>query len=105
MIAALDLAVEETAESASGCLERCEELRPHLEALQKVRGDDVVVRTHRAAFARLAADAWKRLGDDAESARLLREAEAHLAAASRMPGADLREIDSQRAAIARQRGA
>jgi hypothetical protein len=104
VVAALDLAVEETAESASDCLERCEELRPHIEALHKVRGDDVVVRTHRAAFARLAADAWKRLGDGNESARLLREAESHLAAAARMPGADLREIDAQRAAIARQRG-
>ena len=104
VVAALDLAVEETAESASDCLERCEELRPHVEALHKVRGDDVVVRTHRAAFARLAADAWKRLGDETESARLLREAEAHLGAASRMPGADLREIESQRAAVARQRG-
>ena len=104
VVAALDLAVEETAESASDCLERCEELRPHIEALHKVRGDDVVVRTHRAAFARLAADAWKRLGDETESARLLREAEAHLGAASRMPGADLREIESQRAAVARQRG-
>jgi hypothetical protein len=40
VVAAFDLAVEEHDDSASGCLERCEQLRRHIEALQKVRGDD-----------------------------------------------------------------
>jgi hypothetical protein len=103
VIAAFDMAVEEHGESASACLERCEFLRPHLDALQKVRGDDAVVRTHRAAFARLSADAWLRLGDPAEAERHLGEAERHLDAAAGKPDADPREIEAQRNALARQR--
>lgn len=105
IVAAFDLAVEETGESAAACLERCEELRPHLEALRALRGDDVVHRTHRAAYCRLTADAWCRLGDPTEAERLLLEAEGHLAAAERLPGADLRETSMQRSAIAAQRAA
>ena len=103
VIAAFDMAVEEHAESASACLQRCEYLRSHFDVLQKVRGDDAVVRPHRAAFARLSADAWTRLGDHAEAERLLAEAARHLDAAASKPDADRREIESQRAALARQR--
>jgi hypothetical protein len=105
VVAAFDLAVEETGESAAVCLERCEELRPHLDALRRLRGDDVVHRTHRAAFCRLTADAWSRLGDRREAEACLTEAEGHLAAAERMTGADLRELSVQRSAIAAQRAA
>ena len=105
VVAAFDLAAEETAESASQCLERCEELRPHINSLQKVRGDDGVVRMHRAAFARLSADAWSRLGDASEAARLLREAAVHLDAASRMPDADHAHVARQRTALDAQRAA
>lgn len=103
VIAAFELAVEEHEDSASACLDRCEELRPHLDALQDARGPDAVVRTHRAALARLCADAWQRLGDPDEADRLLDEAADHLAAAECLPGTDPREIGSQRAALARQR--
>lgn len=103
VIAAFDLAVAEADDSAGACLERCEELRPHLDALAAVRGEDAVVRTHRAAFARLCADAWQRLGDHAEAARLLDEAQAHLHAAEHAEGADTRELQRQRAALAAQR--
>jgi len=105
VVAAFDLAVEETGESAAGCLERCEELRPHLDALRRLRGDDVAHRTHRAAFCRLTADAWSRLGDRREAEACLTEAEGHLAEAERMSGADLRELSVQRSAIAAQRAA
>jgi PHD/YefM family antitoxin component YafN of YafNO toxin-antitoxin module len=103
VVAAFDLAVEEHGDSASGCLERCEQLRRHIEALQKVRGDDAVVRTHRAAFARLSADAWQRLGDTAESERLLNEAARHLNEAAKKPDADQRDLTKQRAALSEQR--
>lgn len=105
VIAAFELAVEEHEDSAGACLERCEELRPHLDLLEEARGPDAVVRTHRAALARLSADAWRRLGDLDEAERLLDEAAGHLAAAERLPGTDPREIGAQRAALARQRRA
>ena len=103
VVAAFDLAVEEHDDSASGCLERCEQLRRHIEALQKVRGDDAVVRTHRAAFARLSADAWQRLGDTAEAERLLNEAARHLGEAATKPDADQRDLTKHRAALSDQR--
>ena len=103
VLCAFELAVEESAESAGACLERCEELRPHIESLAKVRGEDTVVLAHRAAFARLTADAWSRLGDRAECATLLAEAARHLDAADRLPNADHAAIAAQRQAIARQR--
>lgn len=104
VVAALDLAVAEAGDSSGACLERCEELRPHLDALAQVRGEDAVVRTHRAAFARLCADAWARLGDDAEAAALLEQAQAHLDAAYELPDADRVQIARQRVALAAQRG-
>ena len=103
VVAAFDLAVEEHDDSASGCLERCEQLRRHIEALQKVRGDDAVVRTHRAAFARLSADAWQRLGDTAEAEQLLNEAARHLGEAATKPDADQRDLTKHRAALSDQR--
>lgn len=103
VLAAFEVAAAETAESASRCLERCEDLRPHLDALRDARGDDAVHRGHRAAFCRLTADAWRRLGDRPEAARCLAEAEEHLRAAARMPDADMRAIAAQREAIARDR--
>jgi hypothetical protein len=103
VVAAFELAVEEHVDSASGCLERCEQLRRHIESLQKLRGDDAVVRTHRAAFARLSADAWQRLGDTAEAERLLNEAARHLSEAATKPDADQRELTKQRAALSAQR--
>jgi hypothetical protein len=103
VLAAFELAAAETAESASRCLERCEDLRPHLDALRDARGDDAVHRGHRAAFCRLSADAWRRLGDREEAARCLAEAEEHLRAAAGLPDADLRAIAAQREAMARDR--
>ena len=103
VLAAFALAAEETSESASACLERCEDLRPQLDALRQARGDDAVHRAHRAAFCRLTADAWRRLGDRDESRRSLDEAEEHLRAAARLPDADLRAIAAQREAVARDR--
>ena len=105
VLAAFELAVEEHADRASDCLERCEDLRPHLDELAAVRGDDAVVRQHRAALARLSADAWARLGDLAEARTLLEEAIVHLDAAAAATGADHRAIDAQRAQLADQRAA
>ncbi|MFM9169269.1 MAG: hypothetical protein ACKOTD_03865, partial [Phycisphaerales bacterium] len=67
--------------------------------------DDAVVRQHRAALARLSADAWARLGDLAEARTLLEEAIVHLDAAAAATGADHRAIDAQRAQLADQRAA
>lgn len=103
VVAAFELAVEQHAESASECLERLDEIRSHVQSLEKARGDDAVTRIHRAAAARLGADCWKRLGDAAEADRLLHEAESHLSAAAAMPGCDLRDVEAQRQALARQR--
>jgi hypothetical protein len=105
VLAAFDLAVEEHADRASDCLERCEDLRPHLDELSRVRGDDAVVRQHRAALARLSADAWARLGDVTEARGLLDEAARHLDAAAAATGADHRAIDAQRSQLAAQRAA
>lgn len=105
VLAAFELAVREQAERASDCLERCEDLRPHLDELAAVRGDDCVVRQHRAALARLSADAWARLGDLGEARALLDEAAVHLDAAAAATGADHRAIDAQREQLAAQRAA
>jgi hypothetical protein len=105
VLAAFDLAVEEHADRASDCLERCEDLRPHLEELANVRGEDAVVRQHRAALARLSADAWARLGDRAEARTLLEEAARHLDAAAGGTGIDPRTVEAQRAQLAAQRAA
>ena len=103
VVAAFELAVEEHGDSASRCLERCEQLRRHIESLGKLRGDDAVVRTHRAAFARLSADAWQRLGDTGEAERLLNEAARHLSEAAAKPDADQLALTKQRAALSMQR--
>ena len=105
VLAAFELAVEEHADRASDCLERCEDLRPHLDDLAKVRGEDAVVRQHRAALARLSADAWARLGDRVEARTLLEEAARHLDAAAAGTGIDPRTIEAQRAQLAAQRAA
>jgi hypothetical protein len=105
VLAAFELAVEEHADRASDCVERCEDLRPHLEELARVRGEDAVVRQHRAALARLSADAWARLGDRVEARTLLEEAARHLDAAAAGTGIDPRTIEAQRAQLAAQRAA
>ncbi len=103
VIAAFEVAVEDHGASSRACLERSDELKTHLAVLMKVRGDDAVVRMHRAALARLTADAWTRMGDADEARRLLDEAERHVLKATAMPDADRRAIDEQRAGIGRQR--
>lgn len=103
VLAALDLAVEEHADGASDCLQRCEDLRPHLEELARVRGEDSIVRRHRASLARLSADAWARLGDLEEARLLLDEAARHLEAAGAGDDADARAIESQRMQLDAQR--
>ncbi len=105
VIAAFEVAVEDHGASSRACLERSDELKTHLAVLMKVRGDDAVVRMHRAALARLTADAWTRMGDADEALRLLDEAERHVTKAMAMPDADRRALEEQRAGIGRQRAA
>jgi tetratricopeptide (TPR) repeat protein len=101
--AAFALAVEEYEDSAGDCLERCERLRPHIDALTRTRGDDAVVRMHRVAFTRLTADAWMRLGDLDEANVLLTEAARHLDAAAARPDHDARAVSEQRRLLESQR--
>jgi hypothetical protein len=105
VIAAFEVAVEDHGASSRACLERCEELKAHMGLLHRARGDDWVVRSHRAALARLTADAWTRMGDADEARRMLDEARRHLDKAVAMPDTDRRALDEQRAALARQRAA
>ena len=105
VIAAFEVAVEDHGASSRACLERSDELKTHIAVLMKVRGDDAVVRMHRAALARLTADAWTRMGDADEARRLLDEAERHVAKAMAMPDADHRALQEQRAGLERQRSA
>jgi hypothetical protein len=103
VLLAFDLAVDELETSAGACLERCEELRPHLEALAAARGSDAVSLLHRSAFLRLWADAWRRLGDLDEAQRALDECERVLGQLDALRDADSGALSLQRAALERDR--
>lgn len=103
VLLAFELAVDELETSAGSCLERCEELRPHLEALSMARAGDAVSLLHRSAFLRLWADAWHRLGELDEAQRALDECERILAQLDALRDADSGALSLQRAALERDR--
>ncbi len=103
VLLAFELAVEELEASAGACLERCEDLRPHLDALDKARGGDAVCLLHRSAFQRLWADAWRRLGDAGEARKALDACAATLDRLEALKDFDTAALKAQRAALARDR--
>lgn len=103
VLLAFDLATDELEESAGACLERCEELRPHLESLEAARKGDAASLLHWSAFHRLWADAWLRLGDLTEARRALDECERALARLDALKDGDAHAVRLQRAALERDR--
>lgn len=103
VLLAFELAVDELESSAGACLERCEDLRTHLDALEAARAGDTVCLLHRTAFQRLWSDAWHRLGDMDEAARALDECDSMLARLDAARDADSAAISLQRAAVERDR--
>lgn len=103
VLLAFDLAADELESSAATCLERCEELRAHLDALDAARKSDAVCLLHRSAFQRLWSDAWYRLGDMGEARAALNECECTLNRLDTLPDADAAAVAAQRAALMRDR--
>lgn len=103
VLLAFELAVEDLDSSAGACLERCEDLRTHLDALDAARKGDTVCLLHRTAFHRLWSDAWCRLGDHDEAHRALDACEQVLARLDAARDADSAAISLQRAALVRDR--
>lgn len=103
VLLAFELAADELDESAAACLERCEELRGHLDELVRARNGDAVALLHRSAFHRLLSDAWFRLGDWDESTAALDECQRVLAKLDAVREGDAVAIEAQRAALVRDR--
>jgi hypothetical protein len=103
VLLAFELAADELDSSAAACLERCEDLRTHLTALDEARNGDTVCLLHRSAFLRLWSDAWFRLGDMDECRAALDECERVIKQLDGARDGDATAIAAQRTALARDR--